>query len=84
MLNLTILLPFYDVARLAEGISVLDHISAGRATYVFGIGYRAEEFGHFGLSLSDRGRTADHWVISVGEPARVGRQSRRPARSCRW
>ncbi|HKV19243.1 MAG TPA: LLM class flavin-dependent oxidoreductase [Mycobacterium sp.] len=59
MLNLTILLPFYDVVRLAEDIAVLDHISAGRATYVFGIGYRAEEFDHFGLSLSDRGRIAD-------------------------
>ena len=59
MLNLTILLPFYDVARLAEDISVLDHISAGRAAYIFGIGYRAEEFDHFGLSLSDRGRIAD-------------------------
>ncbi|OMC24033.1 LLM class flavin-dependent oxidoreductase [Mycobacterium colombiense] len=59
MLNLVILLPFYDVARLAEDIAVLDHISAGRATYVFGIGYRAEEYAHFGLSLSDRGRLAD-------------------------
>ena len=38
---------------------MLDHISAGRATYVFGIGYRAEEFDHFGLSMSDRGRMAD-------------------------
>lgn len=59
MLNLVIILPFYDVARLAEDMAVLDHISAGRATYVFGIGYRAEEFDHFGLSLSDRGRLAD-------------------------
>ncbi|MGV0643698.1 LLM class flavin-dependent oxidoreductase [Mycolicibacterium sp. XJ2546] len=59
MLNLVILLPFYDVARLAEDMSVLDHISAGRATYVFGIGYRQEEYDNFGLSLSDRGRLAD-------------------------
>ena len=59
MLNLTILLPFYDVARLAEDICVLDHISAGRTSYVFGIGYRVEEFEHFGLSLRDRGRVAD-------------------------
>jgi alkanesulfonate monooxygenase SsuD/methylene tetrahydromethanopterin reductase-like flavin-dependent oxidoreductase (luciferase family) len=59
MLNLVILLPFYDVARLAEDMSVLDHISAGRATYVFGIGYRKQEYDHFGLSLSDRGRLAD-------------------------
>ncbi len=59
MLNLVIILPFYDVARLAEDMSVLDHISAGRTSYVFGIGYRQEEFDHFGLSLSDRGRLAD-------------------------
>lgn len=58
-LILTIILPFYDVARLAEDMSVLDHISAGRATYMFGIGYRAEEYAHFGLSMSDRGRLAD-------------------------
>ncbi|MDG4669248.1 LLM class flavin-dependent oxidoreductase [Mycobacterium sp. 236(2023)] len=60
MLNLVIILPFYDPARLAEDIAVLDHISAGRATYVFGIGYRPEEYEHFGLSLSDRGRIADY------------------------
>lgn len=59
MLNLTIILPFYDPARLAEDIAVLDHISAGRASYIFGIGYRPEEYDHFGLSLSERGRLAD-------------------------
>lgn len=59
LLNLTILLPFYDPARLAEDMAVLDHISAGRATYVFGIGYRPEEYAHFGLSMSERGRLAD-------------------------
>jgi alkanesulfonate monooxygenase SsuD/methylene tetrahydromethanopterin reductase-like flavin-dependent oxidoreductase (luciferase family) len=59
LLNLVIILPFYDPARLAEDMSVLDHISAGRASYVFGIGYRPEEYQHFGLSLSDRGRLAD-------------------------
>jgi alkanesulfonate monooxygenase SsuD/methylene tetrahydromethanopterin reductase-like flavin-dependent oxidoreductase (luciferase family) len=59
MLNLVIILPFYDTARLAEDMAVLDHISAGRASYVFGIGYRAEEFAHFGLSQSDRGRLAE-------------------------
>lgn len=59
MLNLTIILPFYDPARLAEDIAVLDHISAGRATYIFGIGYRQEEYDHFGLSMSQRGRIAD-------------------------
>ena len=59
MLSLVIILPFYDPVRLAEDMAVLDLVSKGRATYVFGIGYRAEEFDHFGLSLADRGRLAD-------------------------
>jgi alkanesulfonate monooxygenase SsuD/methylene tetrahydromethanopterin reductase-like flavin-dependent oxidoreductase (luciferase family) len=59
LLNLVVILPFYDPVRLAEDMSVLDQISAGRASYVFGIGYRAEEFEHFGVSLADRGRMAD-------------------------
>jgi alkanesulfonate monooxygenase SsuD/methylene tetrahydromethanopterin reductase-like flavin-dependent oxidoreductase (luciferase family) len=90
MLNLVILLPFYDVARLAEDMSVLDHISAGRATYVFGIGYRQEEYDHFGLSLSDRGRLADEKlgllrrllageeVIHAGRRMKVTPQPRTP------
>lgn len=65
LLNLVIILPFYDVARLAEDMSVLDHISSGRASYVFGIGYRQEEFDHFGLSLADRGRLADEKLALV-------------------
>jgi alkanesulfonate monooxygenase SsuD/methylene tetrahydromethanopterin reductase-like flavin-dependent oxidoreductase (luciferase family) len=90
VLNLVILLPFYDIARLAEDMSVLDHISAGRATYVFGIGYRQEEYDHFGLSLSDRGRLADEKlellrrllageeVIHAGRRMRVTPQPRTP------
>jgi alkanesulfonate monooxygenase SsuD/methylene tetrahydromethanopterin reductase-like flavin-dependent oxidoreductase (luciferase family) len=90
MLNLVILLPLYDVARLAEDMSVLDHISAGRATYVFGIGYRQEEYDHFGLSLSDRGRLADEKlgllrrllageeVIHAGRRMKVTPQPRTP------
>lgn len=65
LLNLVVILPFYDVARLAEDMSVLDHISAGRASYVFGIGYRQEEFDHFGLSLADRGRLADEKLTQL-------------------
>jgi hypothetical protein len=44
MMSLVIILPFYDPVRLAEDMAVLDLVSKGRATYVFGIGYRAEEF----------------------------------------
>ncbi len=43
------LLPFYDPIRLAEDMNVLDIISSGRVSYVFGIGYRPEEFEMYGL-----------------------------------
>jgi alkanesulfonate monooxygenase SsuD/methylene tetrahydromethanopterin reductase-like flavin-dependent oxidoreductase (luciferase family) len=82
MLNLVVILPFYDVARLAEDMAVLDHISAGRASYVFGIGYRPEEFDHFGLSLSDRGRLAEEKLgqlrrlLSGAEVVHGGRRMR--------
>ena len=58
-LNLVVILPFYDAVRLAEDMAVLDLVSRGRVSYVFGIGYRQEEFEHFGLTLGDRGRLAD-------------------------
>jgi alkanesulfonate monooxygenase SsuD/methylene tetrahydromethanopterin reductase-like flavin-dependent oxidoreductase (luciferase family) len=59
MMTLIVILPFYDPVRLAEEIAVLDLISKGRATYVFGLGYRPEEYQHFGLDLKARGRIAD-------------------------
>src|SRR5690606_13386517 len=42
MLSLVIILPFYDPVRLAEDLVVLDIVSQGRASAVFGIGYRPE------------------------------------------
>jgi alkanesulfonate monooxygenase SsuD/methylene tetrahydromethanopterin reductase-like flavin-dependent oxidoreductase (luciferase family) len=59
LLSLIVILPFYDPVRLAEDIAVLDIISSGRASHIFGIGYRPEEFEHFGLNLRDRGDLAD-------------------------
>jgi alkanesulfonate monooxygenase SsuD/methylene tetrahydromethanopterin reductase-like flavin-dependent oxidoreductase (luciferase family) len=59
MLTLIVILPFYDPVRLAEEIAVLDLISNGRAAYVFGLGYRTEEYEHFGLDRKARGRIAD-------------------------
>lgn len=58
-LSLVVIVPFYDPVRLAEDISVLDIISKGRASYVLGLGYRPEEFEHFGLDVAHRGRLAD-------------------------
>jgi alkanesulfonate monooxygenase SsuD/methylene tetrahydromethanopterin reductase-like flavin-dependent oxidoreductase (luciferase family) len=59
LLNLTVILPFYDPVRLAEDIAVLDIISKGRTSYIFGIGYRPEEFEHFGVDRAARGKLAD-------------------------
>ena len=54
-----VVLPFCDPVRLAEEMSVLDVISKGRVTYVFGIGHRAEEYEHFGIEFHRRGKLAD-------------------------
>jgi alkanesulfonate monooxygenase SsuD/methylene tetrahydromethanopterin reductase-like flavin-dependent oxidoreductase (luciferase family) len=59
LLNLTVILPFYDPVRLAEDLSVLDIISGGRVSVIFGIGYRPEEYQHFGLNIRRRGLLAD-------------------------
>jgi alkanesulfonate monooxygenase SsuD/methylene tetrahydromethanopterin reductase-like flavin-dependent oxidoreductase (luciferase family) len=59
MMTLIVILPFYDPVRLAEEIAVLDLISKGRAGYVFGLGYRPEEYQHFGLDRKARGRISD-------------------------
>ncbi|MGA7051823.1 MAG: LLM class flavin-dependent oxidoreductase, partial [Mycobacterium sp.] len=39
--------------------AVLDILSGGRASYTLALGYRPEEFDHFGLALGDRGRLVD-------------------------
>ena len=57
--SLVVILPFVDPVRLAEEIAVLDIISKGRTSYVFGFGYRQEEFEHFGLDIAMRGRLSD-------------------------
>jgi alkanesulfonate monooxygenase SsuD/methylene tetrahydromethanopterin reductase-like flavin-dependent oxidoreductase (luciferase family) len=59
MMTLIVILPFYDPVRLAEEIAVLDVLSKGRTSYVFGLGYRPEEYQHFGLELKAGGRIAD-------------------------
>lgn len=61
-LSLILILPFYEPVRLAEDMAVLDLISGGRASYILALGYRPEEFEHFGLRVKDRGRLADEKV----------------------
>jgi alkanesulfonate monooxygenase SsuD/methylene tetrahydromethanopterin reductase-like flavin-dependent oxidoreductase (luciferase family) len=54
-----VLLPFYDPVRLAEEMNILDILSRGRVSFVFGLGYRPEEFEHFGVERSKRGKIAE-------------------------
>ena len=80
-------IPLWDPVRLAEEICVLDLISKGRVSYVFGVGHRSEEYDHFGVDMTTRGRVADEilglldrWYtanpLSIGA---VGFASLRPA-----
>ncbi|WP_125078184.1 LLM class flavin-dependent oxidoreductase [Mycobacterium sp. P7213] len=54
-----LLVPLYDPVRLAEDIAVLDHLSAGRVSFVAGIGYRPEEYHAVGKDFRRRGRLMD-------------------------
>lgn len=68
-----IVLPFYDPVRLAEDMVVLDILSRGRVSYVAGVGYRPEEYEHFGVEFKRRGRIADEKLAvllraKTGEP----------------
>ncbi|HTV96083.1 MAG TPA: LLM class flavin-dependent oxidoreductase [Steroidobacteraceae bacterium] len=53
------LLPMYDPVRLAEDMTMLDHISRGRVLFILGIGYRPIEYQLYGLDYSQRGAIAD-------------------------
>jgi alkanesulfonate monooxygenase SsuD/methylene tetrahydromethanopterin reductase-like flavin-dependent oxidoreductase (luciferase family) len=66
-------IPLWDPVRLAEEMSVLDLISRGRVSYVFGVGHRREEYDHFGVDMATRGRVADEMLAVLrrlvrGEP----------------
>ncbi|WP_077104870.1 LLM class flavin-dependent oxidoreductase [Mycobacterium terramassiliense] len=59
-------IPMWDPVRLAEEMSVLDLISRGRVSYAFGVGHRREEYEHFGIDMSTRGRVADEILAVLG------------------
>lgn len=59
-------IPLWDPVRLAEEMAVLDLISRGRVSYVFGIGHRREEYDHFGADMATRGRQADDILAVLG------------------
>ena len=68
-----VLLPLYDVVRLAEEMIVLDIISRGRVGYVAAIGYRPVEYELFDVDYHRRGKIADEMLpvllaAKSGEP----------------
>lgn len=73
---------FYDPVRLAEEIAVLDHLSGGRVSYTIGLGYRREEYDHFGRPWSTRGADIEQVIHALqqawtGEPFEIdGRRVR--------
>jgi len=80
-------IPMWDPVRLAEEMSVLDLISRGRVSYVFGVGHRREEYDHFGIDMATRGRVADE-ILAVlgpllrGEPVEYRNRTVRVTPSC--
>jgi len=61
-INAVVILPLYDPVRLAEEMAVVDIISRGRTSFTLGLGYRPEEYEHFGKNVRHRGRIADENV----------------------
>ncbi len=66
-------LPLYDPVKLAEEMTVLDHLSGGRVSYVGGIGYLPSEYEMYGVDFHRRGRIADEKLelllqVKSGEP----------------
>jgi hypothetical protein len=59
------LLPMYDPVRLAEDMIVLDYISRGRVTFIFGLGYRPVEYDLYGLDFDKRGAIADERLTKL-------------------
>jgi alkanesulfonate monooxygenase SsuD/methylene tetrahydromethanopterin reductase-like flavin-dependent oxidoreductase (luciferase family) len=59
-------IPLWDPVRLAEEMSVLDLISKGRVWYAFGVGHRSQEYDHFGIDMTTRGRVADQILAVLG------------------
>src|ERR1700744_260606 len=59
-------IPLWDPVRLAEEMSVLDLISKGRVSYAFGVGHRSQEYDHFGIDMTTRGRVADEILAVLG------------------
>jgi alkanesulfonate monooxygenase SsuD/methylene tetrahydromethanopterin reductase-like flavin-dependent oxidoreductase (luciferase family) len=65
--------PFHDPLRLAEDISVVDHITKGRLDVIITGGYVRDEFAMFGVDMKERPKRVTEVVTTLkqaftGEP----------------
>lgn len=57
-----LLLLMYDPIKLAEDMSVLDHLSQGRVNYIIGLGYRRDEYAMFAVDSRQRGKLIEEYL----------------------
>ncbi|MDG2004466.1 MAG: LLM class flavin-dependent oxidoreductase, partial [Novosphingobium sp.] len=57
-----VILPLHDPVEVAEQIGLVDLISNGRLSVIFGAGYVPSEFAMFGKSVKHRGRLMDEGI----------------------
>ncbi len=76
-----LLVPLHDPIELAETMAVLDLISAGRVSYVCGVGYRDAEFAMFGCDPAQRGKRLER-SIEVMRQAWTGEPFEYDGRPC--
>ena len=60
-----LLVNLYEPVRLAEDIAVLDHLSKGRVSYTFGLGYRPVEYDLYDRDWAGRGREIEERIGEV-------------------
>lgn len=60
-----LLVTLYDPIRLAEDIAVIDLVSAGRFSFVAGMGYRPIEYHAMNKSWADRGALMDEMIETL-------------------
>ena len=60
-----LLLPLHDPIRVAEDIAVIDLMSGGRLTVIFGLGYRPSEYQLMGKDWNSRGKIMDDCIQTL-------------------
>ncbi|MBU6267495.1 MAG: LLM class flavin-dependent oxidoreductase [Sphingomonadales bacterium] len=60
-----VILPLHDPVEIAEQIALVDLLSNGRASVIFGAGYVPSEFAMFGKSLKDRAKLLDSGIETI-------------------